>query len=69
MNDEFSVCGVERPDDRTAEGPPPILKSVLSRDAAAATPARPSFHTSLPPDTEIRGKFAGLCELNRGVNG
>lgn len=37
MNDEFRVCGVERPDDRTTEGPPPISKVFL----AATVPPPP----------------------------
>lgn len=37
VNDEFRVCGVERLDDRTTEGPPPILKVFM-----AVTPLPPS---------------------------
>lgn len=69
MNDEFRGCGVERPDDRRLEGPPPILKVFLAVTPSLPCQHTPAFTLRFPPDIEIQGKFAGLYELNKGVNG
>lgn len=47
MNDGFRGCGVDRLDDRGAEGPLQF-KSVLGRETVTAMPTHHSFHTKLP---------------------
>lgn len=59
MNDEFRVCGVERPDDRTTEGPPPILKVFL-----AATPPPPPPPRQLAPAFTLRFPQTRKYEAN-----
>lgn len=64
MNDGFRGCGVDRLDDRGAEGPSPILKVFLA--VRPSLPCQLTHYTD--PDACIQGKLMGLYELYMGVN-
>lgn len=59
MNDEFRVCGVEHPDDRTTEGPPPILKVFLAATPLPPRQLAPAFTHRFPR----HGTTRQICRL------